>query len=41
MNRQKIPPISNILLQNSALSSYNFRIFKTTFLRYSRSEILK
>ena len=30
------PPISNILLQNSALSSYNFRIFKTAFLRYSR-----
>ena len=36
MKRQKIPPISNILLQYSALSSYNFRIFKTAFLRYSR-----
>ena len=41
MNRQKIPPVSNILLQNSALSSYNFCISETAFLRYSRSEILK
>ena len=36
MNRQKIPPISNILLQNYALSTYNFRISETASLRYSR-----